>query len=250
MLRSLKDTAVDKKYLQMIGSIIGGMMADMAFTGFVDRYFYKKDYSTMEDKERQIRSDAVIKNHMVWSMGAGFIPIPFADILAVTAIQIDMVRNLATIYDVEFKESQGKALITTLTGSTVARISANALKFIPGVGTVLGGVTMSVLSGASTFGVGEVFKRHFKTGGTFLDFDPERLRKMYREKFEKGKKMAAEMKKKEQKESEPSPQPEPPSDSEVVQRLTQLNDLKAQGIITDDEFALMKERLMQQFNAS
>jgi hypothetical protein len=35
-----------------------------------------------------------------------------------------------------------------------------------------------------------------------------------------------------------------------VQRLTQLNDLKAQGIITDDEFALMKERLMQQFNAS
>lgn len=233
----------------MIGSIIGGMVADMAFSGFVDRYFYKKDYSIMEDKERQIRSDAMIKNHMVWSMGAGFIPVPFADILAVTAIQLDMVRNLARIYDVEFKESQGKAIITSLTGSTVARISANALKFIPGVGTVLGGVTMSVLSGASTFGVGEVFKRHFKTGGTFLDFDPERLRKMYREKFEKGKKMAAEMKKKEQQAEEPT-QPKPPNDSEVVQRLTQLNELKAQGIITDEEFALMKDRLMQQFNAS
>ncbi len=234
----------------MIGSIIGGMMADMAFSGLVDRYFYKKDYSKMEDKERQFRADAVIKNHMVWSMGAGFIPVPVADVLAVTAIQLDMVRNLATIYDVEFKESQGKALITTLTGSSVARLSANALKFIPGVGTVLGGVTMSALSGASTYGVGEVFKRHFKTGGTFLDFDPERLKKMYREKFEKGKKMAKEMKSEKATSPTASDVPEGPiSESDIVQRLTQLNELKAQGVITPEEFSRLKERLMNQFNA-
>lgn len=242
---------MDKKYVQMIGSMVGGMMADMVFSGLVDRYFYKKDYSKMEDKERQIRADAMIKNHMVWSMGAGFIPVPVADILAVTAIQLDMVRNLATIYDVEFKESQGKALITTLTGSSVARISANALKFIPGVGTVLGGVTMSALSGASTFAVGEVFKRHFKTGGTFLDFDPERLRKMYREKFEKGKKMAEKMKsEKAASPTEPDVPEEPISESDIVQRLTQLNELKAQGVITPEEFTRLKERLMNQFNAA
>ncbi len=226
-------------------------MADMAFSGLVDRYFYKKDYSKMEDKERQFRADAVIKNHMVWSMGAGFIPVPVADVLAVTAIQLDMVRNLATIYDVEFKESQGKALITTLTGSSVARLSANALKFIPGVGTVLGGVTMSALSGASTYGVGEVFKRHFKTGGTFLDFDPERLKKMYREKFEKGKKMAEEMKsEKAASETEKDIPDGPISESDIVQRLTQLNELKAQGVITPEEFTRLKERLMNQFNAA
>ena len=61
------------------------------------------------------------------------------------------------------------------------------IKFIPGIGSVIGGVTMAVLSGASSYALGEVFKKHFETGGTFLDFDMKRLKKMYNEKFEKGK---------------------------------------------------------------
>jgi uncharacterized protein (DUF697 family) len=203
----------------------------------------------MNDIEKKVRADAMIKNHMVWSMSAGFIPVPFADMLAVTAIQLDMVRSLARIYEVEFKESQGKAIITSLAGSGVARLSANAVKFFPGVGTLLGGLTMAALSGASTYAVGEVFKKHFQTGGTFLDFDPERLRKLYKEKFEKGKKMAEEMKgKKKKAKAEPEAEFKPMTDEDVVKRLTQLNELKAQGVITAEEFTNLKERLMNQFN--
>jgi uncharacterized protein (DUF697 family) len=235
----------------MISNIVGGMMADMAFSGLIDRYVYKKDYTIMDNKERKYRADAMIKNHMVWSMSAGFIPVPVADVLAVTAIQLDMVRSLARIYDVEFKESQGKAIITSLAGSGMARLSANAVKIFPGLGTVVGGITMAALSGASTYAVGEVFKKHFQTGGTFLDFDPERLRKLYREKFEKGKQMAKKMKADKKTDSDVRDKTTSPmSESDVVNRLSQLQELKAKGVITDQEFTQFKERLMNQFNES
>ncbi|MEJ6807048.1 MAG: hypothetical protein QNK64_03150 [Saprospiraceae bacterium] len=42
---------------------------------------------------------------------------------------------------------------------------------------------MKILSGASSNAIVEVFKKHFETGGTFLDFDPDRLNKYYDEKF-------------------------------------------------------------------
>ena len=58
---------------------------------------------------------------------------------------------------------------------------------------------MSVFSGASTYALGEVFREHFETGGTFLDFDPGRLKKYYQEKFEKGKKVAQEIREEEER---------------------------------------------------
>ena len=77
-----------------------------------------------------------------------------------------------------------------------------AVKLIPGIGTIIGGVTMAILSGASSFAVGEVFKKHFETGGTILDFDMDRLKKMYNEKFEKGKKVARDIHKEEEAKKE------------------------------------------------
>ena len=90
-----------------------------------------------------------------------------------------------------------------MTSSGLARLGAQAaIKIIPGIGTVVGGMTMAVLSGASTYALGEVFKKHFETGGTFLDFDIDRLTKMYKEKFEKGKKVAEEIKKEQEEKQE------------------------------------------------
>ncbi|NNK89745.1 MAG: DUF697 domain-containing protein, partial [Saprospiraceae bacterium] len=104
---------------------------------------------------RTAHSNSIIKNHMIWSMGAGFIPVPVADFFAVSAIQLDMIRQLSKIYEINFKETEGKAVISALTGSGIARIGARAIKFIPGIGSVLGGVTLAVLSGASTYALGE-----------------------------------------------------------------------------------------------
>lgn len=197
-------------------------------------------------------ANSIIKNHMIWSMGAGFIPVPIADFFAVSAIQLDMIRQMCKLYDLDFKETEGKAIITSLTTSGLARLGARAIKFIPGVGSVLGGVTLAVLSGASTYALGEVFKKHFETGGTFLDFDPSRLKKYYDEKFEKGKDIARDIKK--QQERKESPEKgnaktdkapvEKPKVKDPVAQLQGLAQMKANGDITEEEFEILKKKVL------
>ncbi len=195
----------------------------------------------MSDKKTSNKteiSNSIIQNHMIWSMGAGFIPVPIADLFAVSAIQLDMIRQMCKVYDIDFKETEGKALITALTGSSLARLGARAVKFIPGVGSILGGVTMAVLSGGSTYALGEVFKKHFETGGTFLDFDPGRLKKYYDEKFEKGKDFAAKI----QKDKKKNDEKQEVNDS--VTQLTNLAKMKEDGILTEEEFETMKKKIL------
>lgn len=174
---------------------------------------------------------------MIWSMGAGFIPVPIADFFAVSAIQLDMIRQLCKLYEVDFKERQGKALVTSLTGSGLARLGARAVKFIPGVGSVLGGITMAVLSGASSFALGQVFIKHFETGGTILDFDVDRLKKYYNEMFEKGKEVAQDLQRQQQGNREQKKhEKEEALAADVVEKLKSLAELKSQGVITEEEF--------------
>lgn len=210
-----------------------------------------------QNNDRSKHAETIIRNHVIWSMGAGFIPILIADIFAVSALQLDMIRQLCRVYDIDFSETQGKAIVTSLTSSTLARLGAGSLlKLVPGIGSLLGGVTVSIFAGASTYALGEVFKRHFGSGGTILDFDPARLKKLYKEKFEKGKKVAEELRKKQQedkkkaKETKINPQPEAEAakeDGDVIEKLKELGKLKKQGIISDEEFESMKKKLIEGF---
>jgi uncharacterized protein (DUF697 family) len=193
----------------------------------------------IKKSNRNESADSIIKNHVVWSMGAGFIPIPIADLVAVSAIQLDMIRQLAKLYEIDFKQTEGKAIISSLTGTGLARLGARAVKFIPGVGTILGGVTLAILSGASSYALGEVFKKHFETGGTFLDFDPSRLKKYYDEKFEKGKEIAKEIQN-EQKTKEKNA-----NSSTLIDKLKDLGDMKEKGLITNEEFESFKKKLLE-----
>ncbi len=231
-----------------------------------------------QNKERLTAADMVIRNHVIWSMGAGLIPVLIADIFAVSALQLDMIRQLCRVYEVDFQETQGKAIVTSLTSSTLARLGAGSvIKLIPGLGSVLGGATVSVFAGASTYALGEVFKKHFESGGTILDFDPDRLRKYYKEKFEKGKKVAQDWQQQgettdggfsdttvstDDAMANPEPAATPneetppaadPASSpveetkDVIARLKELGELKANGVITEEEFEQMKKKLIDEF---
>lgn len=165
-----------------------------------------------KNKEDQLqRAERVVRTHVLWSMGAGFIPFPVADFLAVAAVQLDMVKSLCGVFDLDFKETEGKAIISALAGSGLSRLGASALvKLLPGVGSMMGGLSMSVVSGASTYALGQVFKLHFSSGGTILDFDTSRFRKYYEEQFEKGKKVAEDLR----TEAEQQKQQQPPQNEQ------------------------------------
>ncbi len=202
--------------------------------------------SEMNKSNREEKANSIIKNHMIWSMGAGLIPVPIADIFAVSAIQLDMIRQLAKVYEIDFQHTQGKAYITALTGTGIARLGARAIKFIPGIGSIMGGVTMAALSGASSYAIGEVFKKHFETGGTFLDFDPQRLKKYYDEKFEKGKEMAEEIRKEkdltEEKDLPKVVKVEDPNS--LLDQIKELGELKDKGYLTQEEYEGLKKKIL------
>lgn len=213
--------------------------------------------------EREKHAETIVRNHVLFSMGAGAIPVPVADVLAVSASQLDMIRQLCKVYDVDFSETQGKAIVSSLTASTLGRIGAASLaKMIPIVGSVVGSVANAVMAGASTYALGQVFKTHFSTGGTILDFDAERLKKLYKEQFEKGKTVAEEMRRQQAAkdraeaadapfDSELVPDPQAPAaapsspEADVITRLKELGELKAAGIITEEEFDKMKKRILK-----
>lgn len=145
---------------------------------------------------RLAEAEDLIKKSMYFSMGAGLIPLPVVDFVAVSGIQVEMLRRLSKIYDVPFLEEKGKKLLGVLIGgsmsSSLAPVLGELVKFIPIVGPTLSALSMPVVAGASTYAVGKVFIQHFESGGTFLTFDPEAVREYYKDQFTKGKSLASE----------------------------------------------------------
>jgi len=58
--------------------------------------------------------DNLIRNHVYASMGVGLVPIPLADFLALTGIQINLLRKLAKTYDVPFSKDTVKNILLKL----------------------------------------------------------------------------------------------------------------------------------------
>lgn len=137
------------------------------------------------------KAEDIICNHAWFSTVPGFMPVFILDIIGITAIQVDMVKQLAAHYDKPYSHQKGKAVVTALTSSILARIpgysARAAFKAIPVVGWILGGLSLSAFAAASTYAVGQVFKEHLAQGGTLNNLDPESFKKFYQQQFEKGR---------------------------------------------------------------
>jgi uncharacterized protein (DUF697 family) len=153
-------------------------------------------------------STDLVKKYMWWSMGAGLIPVPFVDLVAVSGVQLKMLKDMSDLYGIKFSENRGKSIVAALLGYIVPNSLSFGgmsvlLKMIPVVGTLIGGLSMSLFSGAATYAIGKVFIQHFEAGGTFLDFNPATLKDYFFAKFEEGKVIAKEMDEKKKMKEEP-----------------------------------------------
>jgi uncharacterized protein (DUF697 family) len=139
-----------------------------------------------------------IKKHMLGAMAVALIPVPGVDLAAVAGVQIKMLASMSKIYNVPFKENRAKNIIAGLVGSFGANamatgLVASAVKIIPVFGQIGGAVALPLVAGAATYAVGKVFVQHFESGGTFLDFDPEKTREYFAQKLSEGQKVAADL---------------------------------------------------------
>ena len=60
--------------------------------------------------------------------------------------------------------------------TSTAMALASLAKAVPGLGTATGMISVSLLGGATTYAIGSVFVQHFESGGTLLDFEPQKMR--------------------------------------------------------------------------
>jgi uncharacterized protein (DUF697 family) len=142
--------------------------------------------------EKEIGAMQIVNRHMLYTAGAGLIPMPVVDLAAVAALQVKMLSDLAKHYNLPFSADRGKSLVTALIGGTLPTTLGygglgSLVKRIPVVGGIVGVFTVSLLASASTYAVGRVFIQHFESGGTFLDFNPDEVRQHYAAEFNKAK---------------------------------------------------------------
>lgn len=183
-------------------------------------------------------ADRTITTHVIWAMGAGLIPLPLVDLAAVTAVQVDMLHQLSRDYGVEVGRDKLRNFVSAVAGSTLARLGASLVKTIPGIGSLFGGLSMSVLSGASTYAVGEVARQQLANGGPagFAGFDVDAARRNYEQEFERGKEFARNL-----KESEAQSR-------DVFETLRKLGELRDAGVLTEEEFQTKKSQLLDQID--
>jgi uncharacterized protein (DUF697 family) len=203
---------------------------------------HEKSFSNaMTKEEKQAKASEIIKNHVGFSLGAALIPLPGADLLAVSGVQLNMLRQLAKLYGVGFFDTLGKNIVSAIAGSGAARLGASLVKAIPGVGTIIGELSMPVLSGASTWALGRTVANHLHRGGTLENMDLTKARRQYETEIEEGKKVASEIRQNE------TPLPKSESD-EIIEKIKKLAEMRDAGILTEEEFKQMKERLIRLFD--
>jgi uncharacterized protein (DUF697 family) len=153
-----------------------------------------KEAPTKEDEANQI-----IRQNVLWAAGGGVSPIPVVDMIAITVVEVKMLKELSVLYGVPFKEDQVKNIIASLLAGLGAPVLGTALtvslvKAVPVIGILSAFVAIPGLAAAFTYAVGKVFVQHFASGGTFLDFDPKKVREHLAREFEEGKIVATKVK--------------------------------------------------------
>ena len=151
------------------------------------------DTTAMTDEQRDEAASKLVDRFSLWSGAAGLVPIPLVDVAAVGGVQLQMLRRLSEIYGVPFSDNMGKSVVASLAGSVIPASTATTaavgvgsfMKAVPGVGTVIGAITMPVISAGATYVIGKVFIQHFASGGTLLDFNPPDYREFIKAQKEK-----------------------------------------------------------------
>ncbi len=152
---------------------------------------------TKQFSEKLPGATSILNKYIWWSMGAGLLPVPMLDMAVLTAAQLKMLHDISKHYEIEFSENIGKSIVATLVGTVTVDYAAKStmnswLKTIPVIG-IIGHLSVPVYSGAMSYAIGKIFIQHFESGGTFLDFDPDKVKEYFAKLFRQGKNIASNL---------------------------------------------------------
>lgn len=149
----------------------------------------------VKHKNRTTHANKMVRNHCLLSGAMGVIPLPPLGVALILANNLKMLHKLSSIYDVKFSKNLGKSAISSFLGSCgtfsiSGRLIWGLSTVAPMAAPVISMVTTPIFGTSLTYAIGQIFIQHFESGGTFLTFDPEKVRGHYAELFEEGQKLA------------------------------------------------------------
>ncbi len=152
-----------------------------------------------EAPTKEDEANRIIRQNVLWAAGGGVIPFPLLDMIAITVVNAKMLKELSVVYEVPFKEDQVKNIVASLLAGLGAptlgmALTVSLVKAVPVVGVLSAFVAVPGLAAAFTYAVGKIFVQHFASGGTFLDFDPKKVREHFAREFEEGKVVVTKVK--------------------------------------------------------
>lgn len=120
------------------------------------------ELNDLEYTEMLEKADNVVLGFVAATGATGAIPIPFADAPLLVGEQVAMMVAINAIFKFDVSKDALKSLATAAIGvggaTVVGRtIVANALKFIPGVGTIAGGAISATTAGLITLALGKAY---------------------------------------------------------------------------------------------
>lgn len=148
---------------------------------------------------RKAAAQSIVNTSTILGTGAGALPLPGWDIAVITGVQLKMLADISAVYGVPFKENLGKSAVSALVGGLAPGLLARAgvgafFKTLPGIGSIMGAITLPALAGGATYAVGQVFIKHYESGGTLLSFDAKDFRSSFTDEVKAGMKKVAEVK--------------------------------------------------------
>ena len=113
--------------------------------------------------QRDARADELIREHVAGSVAAAAIPIPLVDLVAVTAVQLSLLRKLGRLYGANVGIGLQGAAAVGLLGAALPRVAASALKILPGIGWIGGTMAQAALSSAATWALANALRDRLET---------------------------------------------------------------------------------------
>ncbi len=118
------------------------------------RYYATK--ASVELKKKKAHKEVVAAAAVATAVGAS--PIPFSDAAMLVPIQTLMLKEISAIFGVALPEKSLAGMVGTAITTNLGRsIVSNILKFVPGLGTVAGGLISAGTAGILTMALGETY---------------------------------------------------------------------------------------------
>lgn len=156
------------------------------------------------------RAAELVSNHVAGAAAAAAIPIPLVDLVAVTAVQLSMMRKLGRLYGARVGVDAAGAVGVAFVGALLPRVAASMLKILPGIGTIGGAVAQSALSGATTWALAQSMRDRLERGELGRELHPD-VR----------------------------------THSDVARSLARADRLRRRGLLTEEEYARTRAELLE-----